>query len=204
MHHAYYIEGPISDFEAYREAIKPYWSKAFERFGIDEARELIELSSLKNISASHFLIATPVITSEAQQSLLKLFEEPQQGTTFVLMIPHGALIATLKSRMLEYPDKIETQKKSSAVAKKFLSLSPKDRSTAITAMLKDDEGVRERVRAFLDALELELYPLLSKAKEKTPIRKALEDIAQIRSYLSDRSPSIKMLLEHLALSLPKL
>jgi len=204
MHHAYYIEGSISDFETYKEALKPFWSQQFERFGIDEARELILLTSLKNIEDSTFLIGTPVITTEAQQSLLKLFEEPQKGTTFVLLIPHGALIATLRSRMLEYPDMLDVQKKSAVSAKKFLGESAKGRSAGITVLLKDDDGVRERVRDLLDGLESELYQKIKKAKDTKTLREGLEDIAKVRSYLSDRSPSIKMLLEHLAVTLPKL
>ena len=204
MHHAYYIEGSISDFETYKEVLKPFWAQQFERFGIDEARELILLTSLKNIEDSTFLIGTPVITTEAQQSLLKLFEEPQKGTTFVLLIPHGALIATLRSRMLEYPDMLDVQKKSAVSAKKFLGESAKGRSAGITVLLKDDDGVRERVRDLLDGLESELYQKIKKAKDTKTLREGLEDIAKVRSYLSDRSPSIKMLLEHLAVTLPKL
>jgi len=204
MHHAYYIEGSISDFETYKEVLKPFWAQQFERFGIDEARELILLTSLKNIEDSTFLIGTPVITTEAQQSLLKLFEEPQKGTTFVLLIPHGALIATLRSRMLEYPDMLDVQKKSAVSAKKFLGESAKGRSAGITVLLKDDDGVRERVRDLLDGLESELYQKIKKAKDTKTLREGLEEIAKVRSYLSDRSPSIKMLLEHLAVTLPKL
>ncbi len=122
----------------------------------------------------------------------------------MLLVPHGALIATLRSRMLEYPQKIDAQKKSTTEAKKFLSESAKSRSSTIAALLKDEEGVRERVRDLLEQLESELYQKLSKVKDKKTSREGLEDIAKVRSYLSDRSPSIKMLLEHLAVSLPRL
>ena len=71
-------------------------------------------------------------------------------------------------------------------------------------MLKDDEGARERVREFLNALERVLYEKMQKSKPSPEVRQGLEDIARCRSYASDRSPSLKMLLEHLALSLPRL
>jgi hypothetical protein len=196
-HHAYYIEGPLSLFAAYKDALKPLWASSYERFGIEEARELIAAASLKSIGDTTYLLAAASITSEAQQALLKLFEEPQRGTTFILLTPHGALLATLKSRMLAYPQKLAIQG-SSAAAKKFLKQGAKDRSAAIAALLKDEEGVRERVRDFLNELEAELYTRM----EDTDTRVALCDLAQVRSYVGDRSPSLKMLLEHLALSLP--
>ncbi len=102
-HHAYYIEGPLSQFYDYKKIVKPFWACSFEQFGIDEARELIALAGLKNFNEAVFLVGAASITGEAQQALLKLFEEPQQGTVFVLVVPHGVLLSTLRSRMLEYP-----------------------------------------------------------------------------------------------------
>ncbi len=196
-HHAYYIEGPLSVFAAYKEALSPYYAREYERFGIDEARELQALASLKNYTDGVFLLAAASLTSEAQQALLKLFEEPQEGTVFIVMVSHGVLLPTVKSRMLEYPEPIELDTDSTS-AKKFLKLSGKDRSDFITKLLKDDENQKERVRDFIQALEAELY----KKIPEPAVRQALEDIAMVRDYVRDRSPSLKMLLEHLALALP--
>ena len=197
-HHAYYIEGSLSGFEAHKAELKPFWASSFERFGIDESRELIALSSLKNFNEAVFLIGAASITGEAQQALLKLFEEPQAGTTFVLLVPHGALLPTLKSRMLEYPELSTVTENSSRYgeARQFLKMGGKERSDFITKLLKDEEGTKERVRDFVNALEIELV------KDVKKNRQGLEDIAMVRDYLGDRSPSLKMLLEHLALSLP--
>jgi hypothetical protein len=197
-HHAYYIEGSLSSFDEYKSALKPFWANTFERFGIDEARALITLAAFKNFDTAVFLIGATSITSEAQQALLKLFEEPQQGTTFVLLLPHGMLLPTLKSRMQEYPQELSGQPSNAKQASAFLRSSGKERSDYIAKMLKDDEGVRERVRDLVNALESELISRIAEPR----VREALSDIAMVRSYLSDRSPSLKMLLEHLALSLP--
>lgn len=194
-HHAYYIEGPLSAFDAYKEAVRPYYARLYERFGIDEARELTTLASLKNYQEAVFLLALATMTSEAQQALLKLFEEPQEGTRFIVLMPHGVLLPTLKSRMLTYPELLQTDADSMG-ATKFLKLAGKDRSDFITKLLKDDDNQKERVRDFLNALERELYV------RPTRSNTALADIAMVRDYLRDRSPSLKMLLEHLALALP--
>ena len=195
----------MSQFDAYKAELKPFWASAFERFGIDESRELIALSSLKNFNEAVFLIGAASITGEAQQALLKLFEEPQKGTTFVLLVPHGALLPTLKSRMLEYkqltkdgPLLSEGPSFVMQEAGKFLKMGGKERSDFIAKMLKDEEGTKERVRDFINALETELAPRVQNAAA----RQGLEDIAMVRDYVGDRAPSLKMLLEHLALSLP--
>ena len=126
-----------------------------------------------------------------------MLEEPQQGTTFVLLVPHGVLIPTIKSRMLQYPEILEAEEGTSD-AKKFLKLSGKERSDFVTKLLKDDEGQKERARDFVNALEAEVYKKIKDPKA----REVLQDIARVRDYLRDRSPSLKMLLEHLAVALP--
>ena len=199
-HHAYYIEGSLSQFDEYKAHLRPFWARAYERFGIDEARELIALASLKNFAEATFFAGASSITGEAQQALLKLLEEPQEGTTFIFLVPHGALIATLKSRMLLYPEVIAKFSRSDLLAGEFLKMGGKERSEFITKLLKDEEGVKERVRDFTNALEAQC--VAQKAMQKPEGRQALQDIAMVRGYLADRSPSLKMLLEHLALALP--
>jgi hypothetical protein len=188
----------MAHFGALKEELKPFVAQLHETFGIDEARELVARASLKNFGEATFLVATPSITAEAQQALLKLFEEPQPGTTFVLLVPRGVILPTLLSRMAPYPHQGPTLMTHGG-AKKFLSASHTERSEEIARILKDDEGVKERVREFLDSLERELHPRIS----EPVVREGLEDIAMVRDYLRDRSPSVKMLLEHLALCLPK-
>lgn len=219
-HHAYYIEGSLSHFEAYKAHIRPFYAREYEKFGIDEAREVQGVASLKHYTSGTFLLGIATLTSEAQQAMLKLFEEPQEGTQFIVLVPHGTLLPTLKSRMLEYPEQLDTtaqqlaQKKvlgsptssrkgssgpdyfSGQAAASFLKLSGKERSDFIAKLLKDDEGTRERVRDFVNALEVELHKKVGEPKT----RQALEDIHMVRDYLRDRSPSLKMLLEHLALA----
>ena len=199
-HHAYYIEGSAGEFEQYKKLIPHFVAQKYERFGIDEARALTQLASLKNISGEAvFLLALGSITSEAQQALLKLFEEPQKGTTFILLLPHGLLLPTLRSRMLEYP-KIQITNNKSQTISKFLIANQKERRDFITKLLKDEEGAKERVRDFVNALEAECVKLNFAQKKEG--RSALQDIATVRDYLGDKAPSMKMLLEHLALSLP--
>lgn len=235
MHHAYLYLGPLSllvplardarqRFQFTNEHDPDVQVQEYEKFGIEEAREFTTRSAFRSMSGrALFIIGISQINSEAQQALLKLFEEPQQGTIFILLAPHGSIIPTLRSRFLEYPGKLRETPEQNGLARErsgairetraplrgqgpfgreFLSASYKERSQEITTLLKDEDGVRERVRDFLSALEHGLYLILQSSKGRSDIREGLEDIAKVRSYAGDRSPALKMLLEHLALTLP--
>jgi len=215
MHHAYLYEGPFSLLPALAQSARDLFDMkedgnpdvhvlAWEKFGIDESRELTSLASFKSMSSrALFIIGVSSITSDAQQALLKLFEEPQEGITFVLLAPHGSIIPTLRSRFLAYPLKVghpmsNFEVQSHAAAKNFLAASYKERSTQIVALLKDEELAKERVRDFLHSLEELLYKKVSNAEHRT----GLYDISLVRNYAGDRSAALKMLLEHLAATLP--
>jgi hypothetical protein len=219
QHHAYIYEGSLGTLEALAADARERFGfagehdpdvhvRTFEKFGIDESRWLADAAGLKSSSGrALFVIGVGGITSEAQQALLKLLEEPQQGTTIVLLAPHGSFVATVMSRAMPYPlteDSPLYYRGESSVgdaANRFLGMSGKDRSAEIAKMLKDkdEEGTKEKVRDFINALEAELHKKIADPKT----RQALEDVAKVRDYLGDRSPSLKMLLEHLAVSLPK-
>jgi len=212
-HHAYLYEGPASllpqladsacqHFAFKKEGNPDVLIEQWEKFGIDEARELSQQASLKSSGErSLFVLGFSSITSEAQQALLKLFEEPREGAMFVVLVPHGTLIPTLRSRFLDYPEKISRLNLDRGTdAKEFLAAAYAKRSAMITEFMKDEEGVRERARNFLNELERILYTKI----ENSEVREGLADIAHFREYLSDRSPSLKMILEHFAATLPPL
>ncbi len=249
-HHAYFLEGEMREFDALahmlreNERFEPhdpgFVARQYDKFGIDEARDLIANASLKNTGGrTLFVLGVGSMTSEAQQSLLKLFEEPQQGTQFVLLLPHGTLLPTLRSRMLDLRGEEELLKKivwprladlkivgergdprtfsegvlraptaQSAVgglseqndATEFLASPYKKRSDWVAAFLRDEEDARERTRSFFTELEVALHPHVQDKK----VREALEDLSHLRQYLNDRAPSLKMILEHLAVTLPLL
>ena len=215
-HHAYLYEGPMTLLSLLAKDAGERFGLAgagnpdvhierWEKFGIDESRALVTQTSLRSVQGkSLFVLGIASITSEAQQALLKLFEEPGEGVVFVVLVPHGTLLPTLRSRFLDYPEKISRLNLDIGMeAAEFLSWPYAKRSAWVTAFLKGDEdGVREKVRVFVDALEAELYKHLSaNPKEMGP---ALADVGHFRGYLADRAPSIKMILEHFAATLPTL
>ncbi len=216
QHHAYIYEGSQDSLESLVTSARKEFNfegdnnpdlhvLPFEKFLIDDAHELTRQSQLKSVSGrSLFIIGAASINTQAQQALLKLLEEPQQGVTFVLLVPHGILLPTLRSRLMVYPENLNFGGQNGLARQSldFLAAPYKTRSAQIAALLKDEENTKERVRSFVNALEAELYARLTKSHTKE-IRMGLEDIAKVRDYLADQSPSLKMLLEHLAATLPQ-
>ncbi len=202
-HHAYLYEGPLANLDAVADAackalrLKRIGNpdvhvQGYDKFGIEESRELSHLASLAGVGEQTlFVIGTSAITTEAQQALLKLFEEPRGGLTFVLLLPHGSVLPTLRSRMLLYPNVGGSTSHISAEAKKFLAASPKERSNMLAKILKEDTA-REGLRNLLNDIESVLYG------GKKPDIESLAEIAVMRLYLGDRSASLKMIFEHLA------
>ncbi len=229
-HHAFYYEGPLALFPALAADARTQFgargagdpsvqSQVWQKFGIDEARALAQAASLKAVGGhTLFILGIGSITTEAQQALLKLFEEPQPGTIFVILVPHGVLLPTVLSRFMRYPKNLGEGPEAGLMAgeaKEFLSSPYTARSEWIKKFLKkddEDDSQRELARNFLDALEARLYARFSKESkpgEKEPahvrdMREGLQDIGHFRQYLADRSPSLKMILEHFAATLPKI
>jgi hypothetical protein len=215
MHHAYIYEGSLSIHDALVASAKAAFGfeekgtvaadihiYSYEKLNIEEARALTSEASFTSVSGrALYVITASSISFDAQQALLKLFEEPPEGVIFVMLTPPGSLMQTLRSRFAEYPEHLEEHNVSAALSKKFLSSSNKERSTQIAALLKDEEGVKERVRDFLNSTEKLVYAAHTK-KPGNGLRASLEDIQMVRGYLGDRSASLKMLLEHLAMALP--
>jgi len=119
LHHAYLLLG---DRESILQELLPFLQNelkvsmkgnpdfshtVYDTFGIDDGRKLKEIASRKAVTERQItIIACHSITREAQNALLKLFEEPTKNTHFFLIIKtSGQLLPTLRSRFFEiaYP-----------------------------------------------------------------------------------------------------
>jgi DNA polymerase III delta prime subunit len=179
--------------------------RTYMSFGVDEARELRDRAQTRGLSQRRvFIIATPSLTGEAQNALLKVLEEPPAGALFFLIVPSPAmLLPTLRSRMQTLlmapaglPMRVATQTNSPSVdAKRFLAASPEARLEMLKPLLEkdaDDRRDMSAVLAFLASLEKKL--------EKHP--DGLRVLYRTRKYAADRGALLKPLLESLALLAP--
>lgn len=217
-HHAYFIHSFENAVEKVKDFLKKkfgfehkqnpdFFHEKYETLSIDESRKIKELHASKSFlegSRRIFIIESANITHEAQNSLLKIFEEPHEYTHFFLIMPSvNVLLPTLRSRLhiIQSEDRVATSEALST-AKKFLALSKKDKVAFVDDIAKDisdEKAEKSQAIEFLSALEVLIYKK-DGLKSKDSVR-ALEAIAKARDYMNDRSPSIKQLLEYVALSL---
>ena len=177
--------------------------REYGTFGIDDVREIQSLES-KRPSAGEkkiFVLSMNTITREAQNALLKTLEEPTSGTHFfILMRSSETLLPTLLSRMhvVGLPEKAPA----SAFAKQFLSSSAPER----LALIEDIIASKNKSDALelVNRLESELYGGTDFVKDESVPTEAFEALRSVRSYLADQSSSVKILLEYLSVTLPRI
>ncbi len=214
-HHAYFIHAFKDSVDKLKNHLKEkfgishvqnpdFYHEKFETLGIDESRRIKANHLTKGFvegSKRIFIIEASGITHEAQNSLLKIFEEPNKDSHFFLIMPSPEiLLPTLRSRLLIIKQG-EDQEKSAVFEKveKFLKLSKKDKVAFVDEIAKDisdEKANKSDAQAFLAALELAVYN-----KDGLKNTAGLKAILKARDYMNDRSPSIKQLLEYVALSL---
>jgi DNA polymerase III delta prime subunit len=159
-----------------------------ETFGVDESRSLslwaIKKPFGQNAEADRkvAVISTLSVTVEAQNALLKLFEEPPERTHFFLLTPQAkSLLPTLLSRVHTLDEGVDLE---SDKAEKFLCGNVSERLKIIAPIIKNKD--KEKARNLVSALSS-----LTKS----------EKLVEAERYLSGRSPSVKMILENLAVSM---
>lgn len=188
MHHAYLLIGSAEEAEKYlrEQGLVVLGSPDFfvfkdDVFGVSDARKLAESAVRKAFTNRKiFLILPRKITREAQNALLKTFEDPIKNTHFFLCVrEEGLVLQTLRSRMqiVKLQHSVLQEE-----AKKFLKLPIKDRLNFVKKFVDKEEDLS----VFLDEL---LYFLRSRK------------IYNVRKYSNDRSASSRLILEHLALVL---
>lgn len=218
LHHAFLIEGEPAELMPQVLSVVEEISgeKAFgnpdvyltqsAKFIIDQARDIRDKAWRRPFGRGpkFFVIAAGSLTTEAAQALLKIFEEPPSQTHFFLLVPSiSVVLPTLRSRffVISAPGSARATGPRSGPAKEFLQGTPAQRFQILEMFSQEDEdGETEdnfgEIRSFL--AELEIF-LLSQPADL----KYLNDLSLARKYLDDRSVNSRMILEHLAIVLPK-
>ncbi|OHA91214.1 MAG: hypothetical protein A2758_01945 [Candidatus Zambryskibacteria bacterium RIFCSPHIGHO2_01_FULL_49_18] len=196
MHHAYLLVGEREAAERYLYELCKYQGLTLigspdyfifneALFGIDEARRLGEQAARKAfVERKIFFITPEKITLEAQNALLKTFEDPVEDTHFFLAVrEEGLIIPTLRSRMVTWRlDRQVAVQPFEFEAQNFLKLPLKDRFEFVRKFVEKEKNLS----VFLDELLC-----VTKSKE----------VYKMRLYSDDRAISARLILEHLALVL---
>ena len=213
LHHAYFLVGDgeeifleLRGFLEEKVGVKTlgnpdFWYGKFNTLNIEGARGIAESQERKSFkshlearlpSKKIFIIQTDFITEEAQNSLLKVFEEPTKGTHFFIISPQDNLLPTLRSRMQVIMSKTVFD------SSKILNMEIAERLEKvkeITDMIKDEEKTKQDAITLLNQIETELHNM---DIEKSA--KALKICESARASLYDRGAPVKMILENVMLS----
>lgn len=216
-HHAYVIVGGptvaaslVQELETIHnipmKANPDFTHLSFDTFTIDNAREIKTLHETKPLlrgAKKVFVLVMNGITVEAQNALLKLLEEPALYAHFFIIIPSShVLLPTIKSRihLIQFePEKAVSNSETKKIAQQFLKLTPAKRLDYIKELVDEiskETKIKQDAINFLNDIEAALYD----EKGARGAVKALRIIDHARGYMNDRAPSVKMLLEYVALN----
>lgn len=208
-----------------------FFMKRYETFSIGDARELKlahEMRPVANNGKKVFVIRFDSMTNDAQNALLKLLEEPAEYAHFFLIVPSAhLLLPTVKSRLSFIEVNSGTGRGVSASdlgssdiggselaaeAQKFIEAKPAKRLEIIKKLLDDivkEKKTKQDAINFLEAIQAYVYRGSGKTETRAQGRgtdraSKIRDLMvtqQALKYLDDRSPSLKMLLEYVAVSI---
>lgn len=217
LHHAYGVPGSAGTLtpqilKALEKSVgfvakgnPDFRAERHEVLGIDEARALKEAAERTAVTGGKkvFIVSAHRITREAQNALLKILEEPPSETHFFLIVPSCEMfLPTLRSRLLilRASDSRNQNQMLAERVTRFLQDAVPARLKTVQVLLKQREETESsgEITAFFDELEYALAA--QERKQSTP---ALSELLRAKAYSRDRAPSFKLLLEHLALVLPK-
>ncbi|MDP2788433.1 MAG: hypothetical protein Q8O46_00055 [bacterium] len=225
LHHAYLIEGAreeiVPEIQKFMKEIQietlknpDFCQIILDSLKIEDARNIRSLSEEKSTSKNKkiFIISANNFLLEAQNTLLKMFEEPIENTHFFLIIPDAnILLPTLVSRFYFISNLKEGQKTEDA--EKFIAMPVSKRLDFIKELLiegEDEEAlvlidsVRAKALRFLNSLELVLHKkVMSKISRGVDVS-FFSQIFKVREFLRQPGSSAKSLMESLALTIPNL
>lgn len=220
-HHAFYVAGDME--EGVRSALA-YGARVlglapagnpdvvvlrYGLFPVEEARKITELASRAPAAGDKKLIviAAARIFHDSQNALLKVFEEPPLGTTLILIVPsEGALIPTLRSRLLSLPSE-GGEATAPEHVRLFLKGSAAEREKIIAKLLdraksdKPEEKQAARIEALSLANGLATAAFPNRSDPETLA--FLSDLDRFIPILHTASAPLKPIFEHLLLVLPK-
>jgi len=222
LHHAYLIEGKgesvVSELFTFLNAIgvetranPDLWYRSFDTFKINDARALKEAQIQKGVSGEKkiFIIDTEFFTTEAQNALLKVFEEPASHVHFFIITPRADhLLKTLHSRLVIIrPPAQQEDMQGMKEAKTFIAGEKEDRLDFIKQLIKKYEKeetstpLKKEALLFLNNIEQALQKKTKQKRRNREDYNTFEEIWKCRGYMRARGASVRMLLEHLALVL---
>lgn len=178
--------------------------RAYDRLGIDDVLQIVERSITRPVDLPRRVVILNFAdaTTEAQNALLKLLEEPPAPSIFFIVTPSPrTLLPTLRSRLFDIAAPHEDTVPAAVAG--FARDTAAARLLYIKELLatKDDDEVHTlmEITNFLSALER----LLAAHVLQAPMREGLRSLYAAKRALTTPGAALKPLLEQLAILLPR-
>ncbi|MCB9805603.1 hypothetical protein H6775_00415 [Candidatus Nomurabacteria bacterium] len=212
LHHAYICEGDKkeiynnlctfcqNDLNFKIKANPDFVYEEYDKLLISHARRLrdIQMNKTTDRGRKIYIISFNFITIEAQNALLKVLEEPTEGTHFFFITPSAHIfLPTVLSRV----NVISYKKSLDRVSSNFLKKSLKEKMNLVTKMvndIKDEKVSKFEAIVFAREVALDIYNDAKKKNDYQKLKK-LSEIEKIIDYLHSTGSSVKQLLEYLVL-----
>lgn len=182
-------------------------------FSVEEARTFQDAVMRAPVQGNTkiIIVSATRFFFQAQNALLKIFEEPPKGTYLILVLPtEGILLPTLRSRLVPLGATGKEQKAENALAEEFLSASKEGREKLVAKLLERTKSDKDEEKAFARAEATTLIEGLTriayaKAREKSSpeLLAFLSDLDRFTPLMHDTSTPLKLIFEHILLVTPR-
>ena len=168
-----------------------FWIGEFESFGVEDSRYIKGLQKHTSVASLQvFVIATYSMTREAQNAFLKVTEEPSKNTCFFFIVPSSEImLPTMLSRAVHVVEQ-KGRHVDVSDAELFIGSTFSKRMKIVDSFVKNNK--KGEILSFINHLEYLL------AVDKNPV--SLHAVYETRKKIYGRSPSVKTILEHLAIA----
>ncbi len=178
----------------------------YEQFTIEEARGLVRNIFQRPVQEGRrfFCVGADVVTMEAQNALLKITEEPPLYAHLFFCVPtQGSFVPTLRSRfsLLASTSSDSLSPAGSFVGETFLTDTITARKKRIESLTKKND--RQGALSLLRLCELSLRDNFFDVQDPNA-QVALREVLFVQTHLLSQRGSLKMLLEHAAVAVPRL
>jgi hypothetical protein len=147
---------------------------------------------------------------QAQNALLKTFEEPPHGTVLILVLPsEGIVLPTLRSRLLPLPGE-GSANGMSALTTEFIEAGEAGREKLIAKLLEraksdkiaEKDAARAEALALVDGFTVAAYAAHKKSPSPS-LAAFLSDLDRFTPIMHESAAPLKQIFEHLLIVAPK-
>ena len=179
----------------------------YTTLAIDDARLLAESQARKGFGKEKnnapgkkiFVISLDTITHEAQNALLKIFEEPTPGTHFFILASQNTFLPTFLSRLQVVEFERAQERTLESGEESILGKSLSERLAFVTKLatdISDEKKTKQDAIKLVNQVENELV-----RAGTVDNHDALSECQFARNALFSRGAMVKMILENLMLQL---